>query len=94
VVVHPFVIGEIACGHLRNRGEVLDLLRRLPGIAVATHAEVRAFIEARQLMGRGIGYVDVHLLASVLLDPPTRLWTRDGPLAKLAAEMGIRHTVP
>jgi predicted nucleic acid-binding protein len=87
VLVHPFVLGELACGNLRNRGEVLDLLAGLPAAPVATDAEARAFIERRALMGRGIGYLDVHLLASVALDGTARLWTRDRRLAAVAGEL-------
>jgi predicted nucleic acid-binding protein len=90
VLTHPFVMGELACGNLKNRGELLSLLQRLPGAPVATDAEALAFIEARTLMGRGIGYVGVHLLASaVLAGDGCRLWTRDGRLAAAAAEMGL-----
>ncbi len=90
VLTHPFVVGELACGNLKNRSEVLSLLRRLPGAPVATDAEALAFIEARSLMGRGIGYVDVHLLASaVLAGDGCRLWTRDARLAAAAADMGL-----
>ena len=64
VVAHPKVIGEVACGNLRNRDEVLDLLGALPAIPAATDEEVLFFIEQRQVMGRGIGYVDAHLLAA------------------------------
>lgn len=94
IAVHPFIIGELACGNLRNRGELLNLLARLLSIPVAAHDEVMGFIEARQLMGRGIGYVDVHLLASVLLQPPARLWTRDRRLGDVAATLGIRAELP
>jgi predicted nucleic acid-binding protein len=91
VVVHPFIVGEIACGNLRNRREVLDLFGKLPALPVASHEEAVEFIERRRLMGRGIGYVDVHLLASVLLEPPVRIWTRDRRLARVAGELGVRH---
>lgn len=91
VYVHPFVIGELACGNLRNRIEVLDLLSNLPSLRVATHDEAMEFIERRRLMGRGIGYVDVHLLASVVLGAPVRLWTRDLRLAAVATELGVAN---
>lgn len=64
VLTHPFVIGELACGNLANRREVLRLLGDLPKAPVATHAEVLFFIEQHALMGRGIGYVDAHLIAA------------------------------
>lgn len=89
VCVHPFIIGELACGNLRNRRGVLELLDELPAVPVASDAEARAFIEARELMGRGVGYVDVHLLASVALSAGTRLWTRDQRLAAVATEVGL-----
>ena len=85
VLTHPFVIGELACGNLKNRGELLALLQDLPASPVATDGEALAFIEARSLMGRGIGYIDVHLLASAALAGDTRLWTRDRRLADVAA---------
>jgi len=89
VFMHPFVLGEIACGTLRNRRETLHLLARLPAAPVATDAEILEFVEHRSLMGRGIGYVDVHLLAAVCLHPTSRLWTRDQRLATVAKELGI-----
>lgn len=91
VLTHPFVIGELACGNLRNRREVLDLLGRLPSVPTATHAEAVGFLERRALMGRGIGFIDVHLLASVALAAPVRLWTRDRRLAQLAAELHLAY---
>jgi predicted nucleic acid-binding protein len=87
VVTHPFVIGELACGNLRNRAEVLGLLEDLPRAREATHEEVMAMIERRQLMGAGIGYVDAHLLAAAALTPYTSLMTRDRRLAKLAKRL-------
>lgn len=92
VYCHPFVIGELACGNLRNRREVLELLSNLPGLPVATDQETLEFIERRGLMGRGIGYIDVHLLASVVLEPPARLWTLDRRLAAVASELGVAHS--
>ena len=84
VLVHPFVIGELACGNLKNRGEVLALLQKLPEATVASETEVLKFIERRNLMGRGIGYLDVHLLASAALTK-ARLWTRDRRLHVVAS---------
>lgn len=89
VVSHPFVVGELACGNLANRAEVLGLLRDLPAAPVATDAETLAFIDARSLMGRGIGYIDVHLLASATLRDDIRLWTKDRRLAEVAASMQL-----
>lgn len=89
VCTHPFVIGELACGNLSNCREVLTLLQDLPAAPVATGAEALAFIDARSLMGRGIGYVDVHLLASAALAGDTRLWTRDQRLASVARDLQL-----
>jgi predicted nucleic acid-binding protein len=89
VVMHSFVLGELACGNLRNRAELLDLMHELPAAREATHDEVLAMIDRRRLMARGIGYIDVHLLASAALTPSTRLWTRDKRLARIASELGV-----
>ena len=89
VLMHPFVLGELACGTLSRRAEVLALLSRLPPAPRADDAEVLSFIERRALMGRGLGYVDVHLLAAVCLHDTARLWTRDRRLAAAAAELGV-----
>lgn len=91
VLAHPLVIGELACGSLRNRREVLDLLGRLPSVPTATHAEALAFLEGRALMGRGIGFIDVHLLASTALAVPAQLWTHDRRLAAIATELSLAH---
>ena len=89
VLAHPLVIGELACGHLRNRREILDLLSNLPTAASATDAEVLGLIERRKLMGRGIGYLDAHLLAATALTRPARLWTIDHNLAHVASDLGL-----
>jgi len=86
VLAHPFVIGELALGHRHQRQAILGALRDLPQAAVATDVEAMAFIDQQQLTGPGIGYVDVHLLASVQLTPGARLWTRDKRLHAVAAE--------
>jgi len=91
VLMHPFVLGELACGNLKNRGEVLRLLGALPGAPMATDREARDFIERRALMGRGIGYIDIHLLASVALAGTARLWTRDKRLASVAADLELAY---
>jgi predicted nucleic acid-binding protein len=88
VLIHPWVIGELACGNLRNRGDVLELLQGLPAAVVASDSEVLLLIEREQLMGRGIGYVDAHLLASTKLSH-AQLWTQDRRLAALAKERGL-----
>lgn len=89
VLTHPFVLGELACGNLKNRSEVLRLLADLPRAPIATDAEALNFIEKRTLMGRGIGYIDVHLLASVVLAGTARLWTRDKRLAAVAENLKL-----
>ena len=89
VVMHPFVVGEIACGSLRARQAVLELLQDLPAATVAESAEVLGFIEHHALHGKSMGYVDVHLLASAALSPGTRLWTRDQRLHTAATAMGF-----
>lgn len=89
VLMHPFVVGELACGNLRNRDEVLDLLERLPRAATASEIEARLFLERHVLMGRGLGYIDVHLLASVALDATAHFWTKDRRLAAAAADLGL-----
>ena len=88
VWAHPFVIGELACGNLENRKEILSRLKCLPSISAATHFEVLFFVERNRLAGLGIGYVDLHLLASVALAPSAQLWTRDRRLAEIASSMG------
>lgn len=91
VAMHPFALGELACGNLRQREEVLALLKDLPRVAVASDDEVLFFIERRALMGRGIGYVDAHLLAAVALDGSSLLWTRDKRLRQVAGELGSAY---
>ncbi|MCH8217231.1 MAG: type II toxin-antitoxin system VapC family toxin, partial [Planctomycetes bacterium] len=86
VLSHSLVIGELACGNIQNRATVLQLLRRLPMAAELEHPEAWQFIDAQRLFGRGVGMVDVHLLASARLSQAT-LWTRDRRLNELAAEL-------
>jgi predicted nucleic acid-binding protein len=89
VLVHPFIIGELACGEMRQRREVLRLLATLPSSVVATDDETLHFIERRRLMGKGIGYIDAHLLASTTLTDGAQLWTHDKRLAGIAAHLKI-----
>ena len=91
VVIHPFVVGEIALGTLAGRKEVLALLQDLPAAPVAGPAEVLIFIERNSIAGRGIGYVDLHLLASASLSAETTLWTRDRRLDDLAQALGCAY---
>lgn len=90
VVCHPFVVGEISLGHLHNRTEVLSLLQALPRARPAENDELLSFIEARRLMGAGIGLVDAHLLAAALLTN-VQLWTTDRPLRRAAARLGVLY---
>lgn len=89
ILGHPFVLGEVALGHLPRRAAFLRDLRDLPPAAVATDEEVMDLVERQQLHGRGIGYVDAHLLAAVRLTPDAKLWTGDRPLQRVAAELGL-----
>jgi predicted nucleic acid-binding protein len=86
---HPFIQGELACGTLRNRDEILALLDALPRAPMATHAEAMNMVTQRHLMGSGLGWVDVHLLASALL-AGVSLWTLDRRLEEAAQRLGIR----
>jgi len=88
-VTHPFVIGELALGAMRQRRVVLEALAALTAAAVATDAEVLHLIEQHALAGRGIGYMDAHLLAAVRLTGGTLLWTRDRRLHAVAEELGL-----
>jgi predicted nucleic acid-binding protein len=92
VVMHPFVVGEIACGSLKDRQSLLELLHDLPRAVIATDDEAMQFIERHRLFGKGIGYIDVHLLASVALTGGAQLWTRDQRLRQVAAAMGFAYS--
>jgi len=89
VLVHPFVIGELACGDLRNRSRLLSDLEALPCAVSATHQEVMRLVEDRKLWGLGIGWIDGHLLASALLSS-CQFWTLDRKLARAAAAAGVK----
>ena len=89
VLVHPFVIGELALGSLRRRAAVLGALMDLPRANVASDGEVLDFIDRGQLYNRGIGYVDAHLLAASRLTPDASLWTRDRKLAAVAQALRL-----
>jgi len=89
IVTHPFVIAELALGSLRERSKTLALLDLLPQLRMPNLSEVRLMIEARRLHGLGIGLIDAHLIASVFVNSPTVLWTRDKPLRKVAEDLGI-----
>jgi predicted nucleic acid-binding protein len=89
IVIHPWIIAELALGSLRNRTGTLGMLDLLPQARVARMSEVRHMIEARRLFNLGIGVTDTQLIASTLLDPPTLLWTRDKQLRRIAEGLGI-----
>ncbi|HED32784.1 MAG TPA: type II toxin-antitoxin system VapC family toxin [Gammaproteobacteria bacterium] len=91
VLMHPYVLGELACGNLANRAEILQLMGALPQAPAATDKEVRYFIEQHALMGKGIGYIDVHLLASVALHGSTMIWTRDKRLNNAAETLSMAY---
>jgi len=89
IVIHPFVIGELACGNLRKRDEVLRLLNDLPQAVVASQEEVLHLIERKKLMGLGIGFIDAHLLASAALTDTAVIWTRDRRLQEASRKMEL-----
>jgi hypothetical protein len=89
VVMHPFVVGELALSHLNPRGTILHMLSQLPAIGAVTDTEALAYIERHKLVGLGIGYIDVHLLASVQLAAGTTLWARDKRLRAVAEKLGL-----
>ena len=86
VLCHPFIIGEIACGNLRNRAVIISLLKSLPSAKVAINDEILQFIEYNKLMGKGLGYIDIHLLASAMLSD-AQLWTLDKRLNNTAEKI-------
>ncbi len=88
VAVHSFVIGELACGNLKNRDEILHLLTALPEAARVGDAEVLEMIERRRLMGQGLGWVDMHLLASALICT-LGIWSLDRRLDDVAGKLGL-----
>ncbi len=89
VLAHPWVTGELALGHLSQRQDILGLLTGLPSAEIATDAEVLGLIEAEQLYGLGIGYVDAQLLAATRLTADARLWTADKRLAVVARRLRL-----
>ena len=89
VFTHPMVIGELACGMIRRRSEFLTYLAALPAIAQLEHDRVIQEIDSNLLMGRGIGFIDAHLLASVMTQTGASLWTRDERLKRIAEDKGV-----
>lgn len=93
IVIHPFIIAELALGSLKERRKTLALLDLLPQVRVAQLSELRLMIETRRLYSVGIGLTDAHLIASVFIDSPTLLWTRDQRLRKVAETLGIHASL-
>jgi hypothetical protein len=91
VACHPFIIGELACGGMKNRNEIINLLNALPSTHLLEHDEIMKFIEFREIMNQGIGYVDVHILGSAIVTE-TPLWTLDKSLRKVANELSIEYS--
>ena len=88
VLIHPFVVGELACGNLKNRKEIMSLLNELPAATVAEHSEVLTLIESRKLYGTGIGWIDAHLVASAMI-AGVKLLTYDKALGETASRLGV-----
>lgn len=89
VCIHPMVIGELACGRLQNREQLMALWQNLPAPVEAGHQEAMFLLESRSLMGKGIGYVDLHLLAACLLSGDITLWTRDKRLMQVSESLEV-----
>jgi predicted nucleic acid-binding protein len=94
IVIHPFVIAELALGSLKERIRTLALLDLLPQVRMARLSELRLMIEARHLYNLGIGLTDAHLIASVFIDAPTLLWTKDKRLRKVTEHLGVHASLP
>jgi predicted nucleic acid-binding protein len=89
VLIHPLIRGELACGYLHHQDQILSLLKNLPQVSEATHDEALYCLEKNKLMGKGIGFIDLHLLTSTLLTKNALLWTRDRRLHKLALSLDV-----
>ena len=90
VLCHPFIVGELACGNLKDRVVILSYLQLLPMSIEAEHHEVLSFIENHRLMGKGLGYVDVHLITSAVLTG-VPVWTLDKKLSRAAESLHIKY---
>jgi len=88
VACHPMIIGELACGHIKNRNEILTLLQSLSLVQQVDHDEILQFIENKKLMGKGLGYIDIHLLVSAIL-ADALFWTLDKRLREISKELKI-----
>lgn len=93
VLMHAMIVGEIACGNVPNQAEVLRKMNNLPAIDESSHAEVLSMIDSKSLMRRGIGYIDAHLICSVLNREGVTLWTRDRRLRQVAEDIGIAYSL-
>jgi predicted nucleic acid-binding protein len=94
IVIHPWIVAELSLGSLRDRPKTLAMLDLLPQVRVAQMSELRLMIEGRRLYNLGIGLTDAHLIASVFLNPPTLLWTKDKRLRRVATALGIHAKFP
>jgi predicted nucleic acid-binding protein len=94
IVIHPFIIAELSLGSLGEHTKTLAVLDLLPQVRVARLSELRLMIEARRLYNLGIGLTDAHLIASVFIDSPTLLWTRDKRLRQVAENLGVHASLP
>ena len=94
IVMHPFIVAEIALGSMSDRRRKLGALESLLEVKVAQLSEVRHMIEAHALYSKGIGLTDAHLIASCLMTPGTQLWTRDAVLEKTADALGVAVNLP
>lgn len=90
VICHHFIVGELACGSIKNRKEILSLLQALPRAVQANHQEILDFIEIKKIMGKGLGYIEVHLLASALLSN-SLLWSLDKKLQDISVGMKVGY---
>lgn len=90
VLCHPLIVGELACGNFKDRAVILSFLQLLPMSVEAEHEEVLSFIESNRLMGKGIGYVDAHLIASAVLTG-IPIWTLDKKLVQVADSLHIKY---
>jgi predicted nucleic acid-binding protein len=91
VWMHPMILGELACGNLKNRASLIGLWQALPRLSAATDMEARQFLEIHELLGQGIGFIDVHLLCVVALANGAQLWARDQRLAEIATGLGLEY---
>jgi predicted nucleic acid-binding protein len=94
IVIHPWIVAELALGSLRDRAKTLAMLDQLQQLRPVQSSEVRLMIENRQLYNRGIGLTDAQLIASVLINPPALLWTRDTQLRQVAESLGVHAELP